>query len=171
MANSKTAKDAKPAENTPETTASQPPAEAASAPDQAATVATPSEDASIFDQAAAFCLPDGFDPAQARPLWDALQCDHLPAPLAVAAFDCAIQNGGIVASRILAKLGIMTDPDKVADSTAKALERSGAYTLMLDFFAHALRRQALSANAVSKMHPYARHILELHYFIAHDLHT
>jgi len=183
MAQSKTQKpteDAKNSTKATETTAkaeeakaqeTKAPAEDAKAPAKnAASQAAP--EATIFDQAAQFCLTGtGSEPAEARAIWDGMGCDQLPAPLAVAAFDCAVAQGQNLAQRLLGKLGIDADPEEIEASVSKALDRQSEAELTTDFLAWRLRRYAFTGNAATKMKDQASHILRLQAFILSDLTT
>lgn len=148
-----------------ETTA---PAEDAAA--QAAPETQAQGEATIFDQAAQFCLTGtGSEPAEARAIWDSMGCDQLPAPLAVAAFDCAVAQGQDLAQRLLGKLGIDADPEEIEASVGKALDRQSEAELTTDFLAWRLRRYAFTGNAATKMKDHASHILRLQAFILSDL--
>ena len=126
--------------------------------------------ATIFDQAAQFCLSGtGSEPAEARAIWDGMQCDHLPAPLAVAVFDCAVAQGQDLAQRLLGKLGIYADPEEIEASVGKALDRQSETELTTDFFAWRLRRYAFTGSAATKRKDHASHILRLQAFILSDL--
>lgn len=145
----------------------------ASASDAAAQAAPETQaqgEATIFDQAAQFCLTGtGSEPAEARAIWDGMGCDQLPAPLAVAAFDCAVAQGQDLAQRLLGKLGIDADPEEIEASVSKALDRQSEAELTTDFLAWRLRRYAFTGNAATKMKDHASHILRLQAFILSDL--
>ncbi len=168
MAKSKTQKateDAKTSAKATETTTKADEAKAQAAPETQA-----QGGATIFDQAAQFCLTGtSSEPAEARAIWDGMGCDHLPAPLAVAVFDCAVAQGQDLAQRLLGKLGINADPEEIEASVSKALDRQSEAELTTDFLAWRLRRYAFTGNAATKMKDHASHILRLQAFILSDL--
>ncbi len=123
----------------------------------------PAEDIpSVFDQAVQFCLKghlSGHTAPDARELWDALGCDEMPAKLAVAVFDCALDQGQPVAERLLGKITVpLVGPDEeIADEAVDAV--------VTDFLAWRLRRYAFTGNAGTKMREWSIALLQLHTFI------
>ncbi len=124
----------------------------------------PQSPPTTFDQAAQFCLA-GADtsPADARAIWDAMRCNTMPAKLAVAVFDCALDQGQAVAERLVGKVTAQTTEDDIetTDSMADAVA--------VDFLAWRLRRYAFTGNAATRMKDNATRILRLHAFIMNDL--
>ncbi len=120
--------------------------------------------AMAFDKAAQFCLA-GTDTstADARAIWDRMQCDTMPTKFAIAVFDCALDQGQNVAERLVEKVTALTaeDGNEVTDSMADAV--------VIDFLAWRLRRYAFTGNAATRMKDNAARILRLHAFIMNDL--
>jgi len=166
-----TAENAKPSAKATETAVkaeeTKPPAKDAAA--QATPENNAQGEATIFDQASRFCLTGTDDPTEARAIWNGMGCDQLPAPLAVAAFDCAVEQGQDLAQRLLGKLGIDTDPEAIGASAGDALDRKSGAELCTDFLALRLRRYAFTGNAATQMTAHASHILRLQAFIVKDL--
>jgi|GEM_PF-3518917 len=118
---------------------------------------------SVFDQAVQFSMSgqgNGRAASDARKIWDALRCDDLPAPLAVAAFDCAIQQGEDIAQRLLGKL---------SKFDAEPLSEDLIEELVLEFLSWRLRRYAFTANSATNMQAWAKHVLRLQVFVLTDL--
>lgn len=114
---------------------------------------------SVFDQAVQFSMSDHVDGSKAtkaRELWDALECDEMPAKLAVAVFDCALDQGQAVAERLLGKThaAILDLGDETAEDA-----------IVINFLAWRLRRYAFTGNASTSMQGWSKHILQLHNFI------
>lgn len=138
------------------------------------TDATPAT--SLIDQAVAFSMGEIEDETQAQAafdLWDLMGCEALPPKLAVAVFDCAIQQGPKVCTRLLGKVGITAntaqdgsfDADALVDEIAERTEGE----LVIDFLAWRLRRYAFTAAASTKMLEWSQHILALQALIVTEL--
>ncbi|MEM7296008.1 MAG: hypothetical protein AAF330_05190 [Pseudomonadota bacterium] len=172
-ATEKTASVSDSAATKPETTTTpapaQPQAPAAAQPQASATAApkaTQKGASTLFEKALAFVAP-GADAERIgglRDIWETLNCDELPAELAMAVFDCAVDQGPKAAERLLGKVdglalaGQEVEPEMLLDDLAS-------------FLAWRLRRYAFTANAASNMQAWSRHIMRLHAFILTELHT
>lgn len=118
---------------------------------------TPAEPVPLFDQVAVFCARlhgDARNEQALRALWDDLNCDELAPKLAVATFDCALNQGAQVAQNLVEKIQSAPDFDDHGDEVhAQAL------------IAWRLRRYAFSDNPATHMRNRAERMLRLHSFI------
>lgn len=120
------------------------------------------ETPTVFAQAYAFCVGNpesmqSFD--EAEKIWHDLSCDDLPAKLAVALFDTALDMGVDVTMRLAGKID------------DAAITETNADILLSEFLGWRLRRCAHTANAATMMQKWSASILRLHWFILTELKT
>jgi len=92
-------------------------------------------------------------------LWDRIGCEAMPPKLAVAAFDCAYDQGAQVCERLLAKIGV-GDGKSGVDAISELDGRTDD-ELVTTFLAWRLRRYAFTGNAATKMLEWSIRVLEI----------
>ena len=94
--------------------------------------------------------------------WDALPCETLPAPLALAVFDCGVHQGVGIARRLLCKTLGINPNDPMPVITPDTFANLDAPYILEGFLALRLRRYAFSSGNVVNMEAWAGRILRLH---------
>lgn len=96
--------------------------------------------------------------------WKAVYGDQLPAHLAIALFDCAVDQGVGVALRLICKaLGLaLADAPKIAEQDPEVLSDPD---LLQRFLALRLRRYAFSPGKETRMEEWAARVLALQIFL------
>lgn len=101
--------------------------------------------------------------------WDANSCDELPAKVAVAMFDAAVNQGSGAAAKLLQKaVGVATD-GKIGPVTRAAVARTDEDELLIQFLGWRLRRYAFTANAATYMRGWSNRVLYLQRFVNTEL--
>ncbi len=104
-----------------------------------------------------------------RDYWDAQRCDKLPPKLAIALFDCAVNQGGSIAPQLLQRgLGVAAD-GIIGPVTQRAAHEAEQDDALIQFIGWRLRRYAFTANASVYMRGWANRMLELHRFLLTEL--
>ena len=101
-----------------------------------------------------------------RDFWDASNCDALPAKLAVALFDCAVNQGPGIAPVFLQKALGATPDGVIGPKTLAAVDGADVDALLIQFISWRLRRYAFTANASTYMRGWSVRILRLQHFLA-----
>ncbi|MDO5606020.1 MAG: glycosyl hydrolase 108 family protein [Paracoccus sp. (in: a-proteobacteria)] len=104
-----------------------------------------------------------------RDYWDKPGCDKLPPKLAVALFDCAINQGAGIAPKLLQNaLGVNAD-GTIGPVTAGAAAKADQDDAAIQFLGWRLRRYAFTANASTYMRGWSNRVLELQRFLLTEL--
>lgn len=99
-----------------------------------------------------------------RDYWDAVGCEGLPPKLAVALFDCAVNQGAGIAPVLLQRaLGVTAD-GIIGPITRKAAAAANEDDALVQFLGWRLRRYAFTAGAATYMRGWANRVLELQCF-------
>ena len=101
-----------------------------------------------------------------RDFWDASNCDALPEKMAVARFDCAVNQGPGIAPKLLQKALGVTPDGVIGPRTLAAADRADVDELLIQFISWRLRRYAFTANASTYMRGWSVRILRLQHFLA-----
>ncbi len=105
--------------------------------------------------------------------WDSADCDELSPLIAVAMFDCSVNQGPAVAKRLLQKAVKATADGAIGPKTKAAIDRFinkyGEAELVKEFLGWRLRRYAFTATASTYMRGWANRVLELQRFLLTDL--
>lgn len=104
-----------------------------------------------------------------RDYWDACKCDELPPEIAVAVFDCAVNQGTGIAPRLLQKALRVTADGIIGPKTLAAAHRADTAELVLDFLSWRLRRYAHTANAATFMRGWSKRVLYLLNFLTAEI--
>lgn len=103
-----------------------------------------------------------------RDYWDAPGCDKLPPKLAVALFDCAVNQGAGIAPQLMQRaLGVTAD-GIIGPVTIKAAAKADQDNTLIEFLGWRLRRYAFTANAATYMRGWSNRVLQLHRFLLTD---
>ena len=100
-----------------------------------------------------------------RDYWLKAGCDILPDGIAVAVFDCAVNQGTGRAKRLLQRAAGVHADGRIGPVTRSAIAAADGKTLLLDFLSHRLRAYARTRNAGRYMRGWSRRILALHGFV------
>lgn len=104
-----------------------------------------------------------------RDYWDRPGCDQLPPKLAVAMFDCAVNQGAGIAPQLLQR-ALGTAPDGIIGPiTLRAAHGADQDDAVIQFIGWRLRRYAFTANASTYMRGWSNRVLELHRFLLTEL--
>lgn len=104
-----------------------------------------------------------------RDYWDKPGCDKLPPKLAVALFDCAVNQGAGIAPKLLQRaIGVAVDGD-IGPKSTKAAHAADQDDAVIQFIGWRLRRYAFTANASTYMRGWSNRVLELHRFLLTEL--
>ncbi len=104
-----------------------------------------------------------------RDYWDNPGCDKLPPKLAVALFDCAVNQGAGIAPQLLQRaLGVSAD-GIIGPVTIKAAIKADQDDAVAEFLGWRLRRYAFTANASTYMRGWSNRVLGLHRFLLTEL--
>lgn len=104
-----------------------------------------------------------------RDYWDKPGCDKLPPKLAVALFDCAVNQGAGIAPQLMQRaLGVNAD-GIIGPITAAAAAKADQDDAVIQFIGWRLRRYAFTANASTFMRGWANRVLELQRFLLIEL--
>ena len=80
--------------------------------------------------------------------WNACRCDELPAPLAIAVFDAAVNQGrGPAITMLQSILGVKTD-GRIGPMTRAAASRANVDATLVDYLATRAQRYVQTANYV-----------------------
>ncbi len=101
--------------------------------------------------------------------WDASKCDDLPAKIAVAVFDCAVNQGVGIAATLIQKAVGATSDGIIGPKTLDAINRADEDDLVVQFLGWRLRRYAFTANAATYMRGWANRVLFLQAFLLREL--
>lgn len=104
-----------------------------------------------------------------RDYWDQAGCATLPPKLAVAVFDCAVNQGVGVALRLLQKAAGVGVDGVIGPQSRKAIEAACEADLLVQFLGWRLRRYAFTANASTHMRGWANRVLYLQQFLATEI--
>lgn len=101
--------------------------------------------------------------------WNAAGCEDMPPKLAIAAFDCAVNQGVTIAKRLIQKaVGVKAD-GIIGPVTKAAIARSDEHELVLEFISWRLRRYAFTANAATYMRGWSVRSLKVLRFVDSEL--
>ena len=104
-----------------------------------------------------------------RDYWDKPGCEDLPPKLAVALFDCAVNQGANVAPALLQRaLGVKAD-GIIGPVTIKAAHDADQDDALIQFLGWRLRRYAFTGGSATYMRGWSNRVLELHRFALTDL--
>lgn len=96
-------------------------------------------------------------------------CDKLPPRLAVALFDCAVNQGATIAPQLMQR-ALGTTPDGIIGPiTAAAAAKANQDDAVIQFIGWRLRRYAFTANASTYMRGWSNRVLELQRFLLTEL--
>ncbi|MFV1530507.1 MULTISPECIES: glycoside hydrolase family 108 protein [unclassified Phaeobacter] len=104
-----------------------------------------------------------------RDYWDACKCDELPPEIAVAVFDCAVNQGTGIGARLLQKALRVTADGIIGPKTLAAAHRADTAELVLDFLSWRLRRYAHTANSTTYMRGWSKRVLYLLNFLTAEI--
>lgn len=100
-----------------------------------------------------------------RDYWDAPGCADLPPALAVALFDCAVNQGAGIAPKLLQRaLGVNAD-GVIGPRTLRAAHAADPMEAVVQFLGWRLRRYAFTANSSTYMRGWSNRVLYLHQFL------
>lgn len=103
--------------------------------------------------------------------WDQSSCDELPPMTAVVMFDCAIDQGVVIAARLLqSALGVKVD-GVIGPKTLKAAAKKDDDELSEALLAWRLHRYAHSPQSINHMRDWSRRMIALHRFLITDFTT
>jgi lysozyme family protein len=100
-----------------------------------------------------------------RDYWRRAGCERLPPTLAIALFDCAVNQGVGRAKRLLQRAAGVRADGKIGPMTRAAISAADPDALLLDFLSHRLRAYAMTRNASRYMRGWSRRVLALHAFL------
>lgn len=103
-----------------------------------------------------------------RDYWERAGCDDLPPKLAVAAFDCAVNQGVGIAGRLMQKALKVKADGVVGPVTIEAAKAADIEDAVVQFLGWRLRRYAFTANAATYMRGWSNRILHLQNFLNND---
>lgn len=109
--------------------------------------------------------PDDARALYRRDYWDKVRGDALPPAIAVAAFDCAVNQGVGRARRLLQRALRVRVDGRIGLITLAAASHADPDALLTDFLSHRLRAYAMTRNASRYMRGWARRVLLLHAFL------
>ena len=101
--------------------------------------------------------------------WDALPCDKLPTPLAVAVFDCAADQGVNIAQRLLCNVLGINPNDDMPEATSETFANLGDWSLVVRFNALRLRRYAFTGGNHQLMTQWATRVLNLQDYLIQEV--
>jgi lysozyme family protein len=104
-----------------------------------------------------------------RDYWDACKCDDLPPEVAVAMFDCAVNQGNGAAKRLLQRALKVKSDGIIGPKTIAAAKRANALELVMDFLSWRLKRYANTANATTYMRGWSKRVLYLLTFLTTEI--
>ncbi len=97
--------------------------------------------------------------------WDKVSGDDLPSRIAVAVFDCAVNQGVRRAKRLLQRALRVRVDGRIGPITRAAIASANEDALLLDFLSHRLRAYAGTRNSKRYMRGWSRRVLALHAFV------
>ncbi len=97
-----------------------------------------------------------------RDYWRAAECERLAPRLAIALFDCAVNQGVGKAKRLLQHAVRVRVDGIIGPVTRAAINSMDEDVLLLDFLSHRLRSYAKTRNAARYMRGWSRRVLSLH---------
>ena len=97
--------------------------------------------------------------------WDAVCGGDLPAKIAIAVFDAAINQGNGAAKRLLQKAAGTTADGIIGPQTLSAVTQANEEALLIQFLSWRLRRYAHTANSATYMRGWSARVLELQHFL------
>lgn len=100
-----------------------------------------------------------------RDYWSRAGCASLPPRIAIAVFDCAVNQGVGKAKRLLQRAVRVRVDGKIGPITRAAINAADEETLLLDFLSHRLRAYAATRNATRYMRGWSRRVLALHAYL------
>lgn len=103
-----------------------------------------------------------------RDYWEAAHCDEMPPKVAIAVFDCAVNQGVGAAIKLLQRAARVGVDGQFGPQTAGAVGRADEDALVLDFLSWRLKRYAFTANAQTYMRGWALRQLHLLRFVDSD---
>ncbi len=101
--------------------------------------------------------------------WDPINGDDLPPKLAVAAFDCAVNQGVSIARKMIQRAAGVTADGVIGPVTLAAVQKADQDALVLELLGWRLRRYAFTNNSATFMRGWANRILHLQAFILQEL--
>lgn len=104
-----------------------------------------------------------------RDYWDAAGCDELPPKVAVAVFDCAVNQGVGIAKKLLQRAARVTPDGAIGPKTLAAINKADEDELVVQFLGWRLRRYAFTQNASTYMRGWSNRVLYLQSFLATGL--
>lgn len=112
----------------------------------------------------------GLNPLQAKDIyyrdyWLRAECGALPERLAIAMFDCAVNQGVGRARRLLQRAARVRVDGKIGPITRAAIASANETNLLFDFLSHRLRTYAATRNARRYMRGWSRRVLILQAFL------
>ena len=112
---------------------------------------------------------DGAISIYKRDYWDAAGCDTMPPKIAVAVFDCAVNQGVGIAKRLIQKAAGVGADGIIGPKTRAAIGRANQEDLVVQFLGWRLRRYAFTANASIYMRGWSNRVLYLLAFLNTEL--
>jgi len=100
-----------------------------------------------------------------RDYWLRAGCEALPDLIAVATFDCAVNQGVGRAKRLLQRAARVRVDGKIGPITRAAIAAADEDTLLLEFLSHRLRAYAVTRNARRYMRGWSRRVLALYAYL------
>lgn len=103
--------------------------------------------------------------------WDTASCDDLPPMVALAMFDCAVNQGVGAARRLLQKALRVKADGIIGPKTMAAVEKADELELTVELLSWRLRRYAFTGNAATYMRGWSKRVLLCLLFGVVDLET
>lgn len=104
-----------------------------------------------------------------RDYWDSTGCDELPPKVAVAVFDCAVNQGPAIAKRLLQKAAGTVADGIIGPKTLAAVKSADQEDLVVQYLGWRLRRYAFTANSSTYMRGWSNRVLYLLSFLSNEL--
>ena len=104
-----------------------------------------------------------------RDFWDKCRCDELPPEIAVAVFDCAVNQGASIAPRLLQKALRVSVDGEIGPETLGAARKADVAEAVLDLLSWRLRRYAFTGNASTYMRGWSKRVLHLLTFLLTEI--
>ena len=107
-----------------------------------------------------------------RDFWDAAGCSDLPPRIAIAVFDCAVNQGVDAAKKLLQRTVDVKVDGVIGKNTLAAIGEAvnkDEDDLVLQYLGWRLKRYSGTANAAVYMRGWANRVLELHHFLIFEI--
>lgn len=109
--------------------------------------------------------PDAAIAIYKRDFWDEMRCDEMPGKIAIAVFDCAVNQGPGAARKLIQKAAGVKADGIVGPMTLGAINEADEEELLIQFASWRLRRYGFTANAATYLRGWAARVLRLQEFL------